>query len=635
MPEMRYRLNHVCQDDPNWRRKLGNIDTKMGRYEGVKRENPGGDHEGILREILPTYWEIFHTHNIYQRKKNQLPSRGDDVNHLPCYGVGIFLVGYSSLPIVLSLAEIQPSQEIYFLYSSGTDGTMDRCFEIADRMRAMLNGLTDFGTLIDRVDNSVCDLNKFGLEVDNPSDPVETFKRIKEVIDNVGNKRIALDLTGGKKTMIGGGFTAGSILDFSDSIDMFYIDSLKYNPYRGSPKPGTEFLSRLDNPYDVYNVQTVQEAKKLFNKHSYDASVQLWEEVAKKLKAPVRGSKSPAEQYGLKDEQKVVQTDLGMASCYRFWDAFDYQAAKGCKFFSFYDPDAKRNFMHSWGYNKKHVHDSIDILDILSEIDSRKTTFKKESRVIHLAVDRYQNAMRRKEVGKFDDAIVRFAQTIEIICPYQLYQIAQTGGLFDRDSNKCLKDKIDPDNEEWNITSLIRFLFGDSKFYFGGNGAYVIKEPGEHLKETEYGQVSSILKLIRFRNDLVHVNRSTKQQEIEQNANNLQKLAKKFLENLSDGYISKQSVKFENLLELHRFRSASLTAVGQLVEELGCLSDSDVDQGRAIQIYNEKFQLLEGEAQRQIAQALKAYWQCINKWEDGSDKQTKKVMKIKSILGES
>lgn len=583
------------------------------------------------------------TKNTISRK--YLRWRGFLTNLLPCYDVGIFLVGFSSLPIALSLAEIQPSQEIYFLYSSGPDGTRDTCYDIADRMQAMLNGQNGFATLIKRVEEIALDIQEdnelgYGLEVVNPSDPVETFKRIKEVINKVGDKRIALDLTGGKKTMIGGGFTAGSILDFADSIkdagcDMFYIDSLKYDSRRGSPTPGTEFLTRLDNPYNVYNVQSVQQAEKLFEKHNYEAAADLWEAVEKKLTTPVRGSKSPAEQYGLKDEQKMVQSNLAMANCYKLWDAFDYKRAKKYKSFSFYDPDAERKFTESWGYSDRHVRDPIDVLYILSGLDNRKATFEKKSRVIHLAVDRYQSTIRRKKSGKLDDAISRFVQTLEIICPYLLYQIAQTGGLFARDSGACLNGRIDPDNVEWNITSLIKFLFGKDDYYFHGNGAYQIKTPGEHLKETEYDKVGRIIKLIKFRNDRVHVNKFADQDTIEKNTNALQKLAEKFLRNLSGRYICEQCLEFEELLELHQFRSASLSIVEQLVEELNLLSDTDVNQERVNQIYNEKLHSLEGDAQSQIAHALKSYWQSINKWEGGSDKQRIKVMKVKVILEKS
>ena len=412
------KLN-CMENSEEWGDRLDEIKEGMDDFENVKRRNLKNP-EQYLNEILPTYWEVFHTHNAYEKRQKLLP----DLN----YDIGIFLVGFSSLPIALSLAEIQPTEKIYFLYSNDTK---PKCYEIANRMREMLNGQTGFDALIDRVDTIALDIQEnndlgCGLEIDDPSDPVKTFKRIKEVIDKVGDKRIALDLTGGKKTMIGGGFTAGSILGFADSIadsacDMFYIDSLEYNQRQGSPTPGTEFLTRLDNPYNVYNVQSTQQAKKLFEKHNYEAATDLWEEVAKKLTTSVQGSKSPAEQYGLKDEEKMVQSNLAMANCYKLWDTFDYNGAKNYKSFSFYEPDAQREFRGSWGYNDKHGHNlEDDILEILSSASNRQDLFTSERRIVHCAADYYQNAIRRKESGELNDALVHFTQVIEILCSYKI-----------------------------------------------------------------------------------------------------------------------------------------------------------------------------------------------------------------------
>ena len=82
-------------------------------------------------------------------------------------------------------------------------------------------------------------------------------------------------------------------------------------------------------------------------------------------------------------------------------------------------------------------------------------------------------------------------------------------------------------------------------------------------------------------------------------------------------------------------RLANLSPVEKLAEELNHLTDSQLDEARAIQIYNEQLQSLEGNEKQMMAQALKSYWQRINKWESGSNKQRIKVMEIKSILGES
>ena len=83
-------------------------------------------------------------------------------------------------------------------------------------------------------------------------------------------------------------------------------------------------------------------------------------------------------------------------------------------------------------------------------------------------------------------------------------------------------------------------------------------------------------------------------------------------------------------------RLASLSPIEQLAEELNNLTDIPVEENRAVQIYNEQLPVLEGDDKQMIAQALKAYWQRVNKWESpSSSKQREKVQKVKSILNES
>ena len=524
--------------------KIAKIKKGMEEYE-KKRSQPGRRKpkeivEQCLNPILPTYWDVFHERNISRRQDGYLLSRENDNNFLPCYDVGIFLVGFSSLPIVLSLAEIKPTKEIYFLYSKDTK---NKCYEIADRMRAMLNGHSCFNDLINRVDEIVLDIQGcknsrgFGLEVDDPSDPVKTFKLIKTVIDRNGDKRIALDLTGGKKTMIGGGFTAGAIWaskwseaarEFADFCDMFYIDSLKYDPDRSAPVSGHEFLSILKNPYDVYNVQSVQQAKKLFEKHNYEAAADLWKSVSENLKLH-------ADQYGLEKEQREVEKDLNMANCYRFWDAFDYEEAHRHK--------------GLWQYNKRHKHDSLDVLKRLKEVKNRQTLFENNGRVIHYAVDHYQSAVRRQASGKLDDAIVRFTQVIEMLCIYRICQIAATSNLVDIANNQYLHENWCR-NEHWGIKALVNFLFGEDSRY---DSQYKIEDCTLFLQESDYDKVSRITGLIEPRNKFIHFTRRVNRTATEQSAQKLRQLARKFLKNLSRDYRCAKGLSFDELLKLHEF----------------------------------------------------------------------------------
>lgn len=82
-------------------------------------------------------------------------------------------------------------------------------------------------------------------------------------------------------------------------------------------------------------------------------------------------------------------------------------------------------------------------------------------------------------------------------------------------------------------------------------------------------------------------------------------------------------------------RLESLSPVERLAEELNGLTDSPEHEERATHIYTAELQSLQGDEERMIAQALKGYWQRINKWSGGSKKQRAKVQKVKSILGES
>ena len=528
--EILERLEAV-NEDVNWKPITTDIEDFVGAYN-LARANSEPEPENYLQDILPDYWQVVHTHNTHRwvcEKGDRHPSEFG-------YDVGIFLVGYSILPIVLSLAEIQPGEKIYFLHSTRTE---PQCDEITDRIREMMvdPSLYSLDPLIDAADRAKL-LDRVThakrLEIADSSNPVETFRLIKEIINDVRdkfgkNKRIALDLTGGKKTMIGGGFTAGSIWSQSPDCDMFYVDSEDYDIAPGAPIPGTEFLNRLENPYDVYNVQTVQSAKELFSKHNYDAAADLWKGIKKKLKPHYT-------QLGLKTEYDEAVKHYSRADCYHHWDAFYYQEAK----------DKKDSHGNSWEYDLKHKHRSIDVLNILAAVRNRATLFGNDAQIIHYAVDRYQNAIRRKKTGKLEDAIVRFTQVVEMLCNYRVY-----GNLLDSDSKQV---EIPPDTP-WALTPLIRFLFRVGNLEYSYHTFLWNHNCDRLLDINDYSYtVKEITSLIEFRNDFIHVNSSMRQQETEENTEKLQNLALEFLRKFSRDRCQRHNLDFNRLLELHEFQ---------------------------------------------------------------------------------
>ena len=410
-----------------------------------------------------------------------------------------------------------------------------------------LIALSDAVALIERVETAE------RRKVANPSDPVSTFQEIKDIIDNVrkdfGNgARIVLDLTGGKKTMIGGGFTAGSIYSIAPKCDMFYVDSHEYKPDRGTPKPGTEFLSRLDNPYDVYNVQTVAQAKALFKRHNYEAAESLRKIVRNKLYDHVN-------RYNfLVNEREEAREYYGSSHCYSSWDAFDYETAKGRKTYSV------DKTTYPWGYDEQHVHriidgNTIDVLDILAEVTNKSTLYANEQRVIHYAVDRYQNGMRRRQGRKLEDAIVRFAQVIEMICNYRIYRLSQND-YFVRISDGHQRT-LAP-NKRWEFKFLIGLLFGTTSDEFRDDRYHVLPDKRMVPEDYGYDNVGQITGVIQPRNDFIHFNNPMSRAQAEIDTENLRDLAYKFLERFLDDccgdYCTENNLSLNDLLELHKFR---------------------------------------------------------------------------------
>ena len=540
-------LLYDFNQDHNWPNILDQIAEAVIDYNDMIVEHPADAGEFICAH-LPIYWQIVRVHNTHRFKQEgkKLPSREQ-------YKVGIFLVGFSSLPIVLSIAEIQPREKIYFIHSKDTE---PKCDEITNRITEMLVGTpARFNSLIIPPDTALGLIDRVRCaerrEIANPSNPVEIFKQIKEIVDSLNpSTTIALDLTGGKKTMISGGFTAGSIYSQAPKCDMFYVDSSVYDPEFGAPKPGYEFLSRLDNPSGVYNLQNVKVAEELFRGHNYEVAEQSWERVLNKLD-------DHAKRYPfLADEREKARNYYGSSHCYHPWDAFDYKTAKNQKTFT------RDGLEYSWGYDQQHTCGITDVLDILSEVEDKASLFKCNTRVIHYAVDRYQNGKRQITRGKFEDALVRFTQVIEILCNYRVYRLVQKEKLLPENNGEPLGN-VNVADMQWALRPLIRLLFGTGRVSLDGVNYVVSANKKLEVEDYDYRSaraqnsrftVKDITDLIEARNSFIHFNALMRQKQTRIDARNLQNLAHRFLENLSQAYLNGNDLSFDKLIKLHEFR---------------------------------------------------------------------------------
>ena len=122
--------------------------------------------------------------------------------------------------------------------------------------------------------------------------------------------RIAIELTGGKKTMSGALAIASGILD----IDLMYIDYSKYMPEFRKPRPESTYIQLVGNPLklpvDLFSEVEIERAVNFFNVGKYDISQPLFYQASQRMANP-----------------RVAEVCAELSRLYMLWNTFDFQEA--------------------------------------------------------------------------------------------------------------------------------------------------------------------------------------------------------------------------------------------------------------------------------------------------------------------
>lgn len=383
------KADDITGDRPQPTHSYFGTKTKFGELIEGKNQNYFNNTLQIFKAILSAQL----TSPIYSETNVQLPKIDIDQNKIEgYYDALILMVGMTLEPLMLSTFALEPKNlyPIVTHESQSFDGIQ-------------FNNYTEF--LVFQQNVSI----KIQPHTIVPSFNIrETFKSIRELIHQIRNEnsnnkklRIALDITGGKKSMDASAFLAVAI---EEGIDIYYVDYEGYNVDKGKPESGTEFLNKLDNPYDIYNIQLLNQAKELFKNHNYQAAFQLFSEIENKISPD--GLDKPAN-FGLDKERSSVRNMKTAAKCYMFWDRFDYINAE--QYMSFLPENQSQNLIKIKDFNK---------------INTKKKRYESEY-LYNFIIDRYLNAKRKslsqsqisdtQYFGEYHDAIFRYAQSVEIL----------------------------------------------------------------------------------------------------------------------------------------------------------------------------------------------------------------------------
>ena len=315
--------------------------------------------------------------------------------------VMISLVGLSVPPVVLSVLAQKP-KELYFVFT-----------EQSERFRALL----------------IKQIKKYWENAPDPghetvvesSDAVEIYSKITDIWQRTGVEAedVALDITGGKKTMAGGAFAAASIYGFK----IWYVDS-EYDD-DGRLKHGTEHYHSIFNPMEVFSQKDMQNAQELFDNCHYEAAHKLlWQALDNFDNDDFSGY--------IPEKMRIeVEKLAAWAECYMHWDNMEYAGAKAVlerdKLGSANDPQYRLLSIlaplreKQEGIEGKPEAVGNKALEQMFAGDEGKGDGKRFA--FCFALDMYLSALRRQKQGNYDDAIIRMLRSVDICTQYSDYKI--------------------------------------------------------------------------------------------------------------------------------------------------------------------------------------------------------------------
>ena len=209
------------------------------------------------------------------------------------------------------------------------------------------------------------------VNIKNIDDFYDCFSRIEEKIKENENNEIIIDYTSGTKTMT----TSAAIAAMLYQKSLFITKGKRGE--NGVVIPGTEEIKR-QNLFAAYDKYAMDKAKEAFNSYRFEDAMNYLNQIV---------ALNEKEIY-----KKIVEA-------YSLWDKFNHNEAW----------KILKNIKYGDVFNQNK--------SFLGMLDSKKEKGEIEE---FLIADLLNNAQRRIEEGKCDDAVARLYRCIEMIAQYRL-----------------------------------------------------------------------------------------------------------------------------------------------------------------------------------------------------------------------
>lgn len=365
--------------------------------------------KGELEEAEKIYWEKMfrYIEEKFVNKIQDLIEKGE----IPQYDLLVIPMGLEASYFILLINGLKP-KEVYFLCTKEAEEYfLDKVIE--------KTGLTQARYKKDIVKYAGMDVG-------------EVYGKIRRRLKMFEGKKIAVDLTRGKRIMSAGAAIVGGFFN----CDLIYIDESWIDEIKRG-KPGSEKLTLVKNPFDIFGDLQQRYAIELFNVHEYAAAHKMFNALRNNVSDP-----------------REFEAKSLIAQSYNFWDAFDFKRA----FYLLKESFEKIERYGIKDIDRNQIKSNLSALEILQSTHSQIKTIdllKNEDLVIHLLVDVYSNAHRRMEQKRFEDAVSRFYRAIELVSQHRLAK----RGFNSSSPNYALLDA--PVQEEYN--KITREIYREEK----------------------------------------------------------------------------------------------------------------------------------------------------------------------------
>ncbi len=180
------------------------------------------------------------------------------------YDYLIVSVGFNIHPLIMWIKAFQP-KEVFFICSKETVSKVD---EIC----------TFTGLSHTQCDHKVVTRTN-GMDV---YEAIHTYLSDRRIIADQSLNKVAIDITGGKKSMVSGCTLAANFL----GIDLLYIDNNGNYLKEEKPFPGHEEPIRLEDPLEAFGGKDLTKAIIKFNSEDFEQATEIFCEIKNRVTNP-------------------------------------------------------------------------------------------------------------------------------------------------------------------------------------------------------------------------------------------------------------------------------------------------------------------------------------------------------------